>query len=316
MPVSTAIRSDADPPAADRDHDFNRRRPLRSSVALVTGGGRGIGRLVAAALADAGASVGVIARSEAELARTVTLIEASGGAAEAATADVADPVAVKAAIDDVQRRLGPIDLLVNNAGILGPVGPVWEVDAADWWTTLEVNLRGVLLCSQLVLPTMVRRRAGRIINITSQAGAHRWPLVSAYSVSKSAVTKLSENLAHETRRFGISVFSVHPGLLPIGMTETAAEREPASAYEAQIRQWADNEFRKGRGARPEQAVELILRLATGDGDPLSGRHLSVHDDLDTLLARLPEVSDHDLYVLRPDRLPTRAPEASALPSAS
>jgi NAD(P)-dependent dehydrogenase (short-subunit alcohol dehydrogenase family) len=267
-------------------------------------------------LADAGASVGVLARSEAELAGTVMRIEASGGTAEAATADVTDLAAVKAAVADLQRRLGPIDLLVNKAGILGPIGPVWEVDAEDWWTTIEVNLRGVLLCSQVVLPSMVRRQSGRIINITSQAGAHRWPLVSAYSVSKAAVTKLSENLAHETRRYGISVFSVHPGLLPIGITETTAEQEPASAYEAQVRQWAANEFREGRGARPEQAVELILRLATGDGDPLSGRHLSVHDDLDTLLARLPEVSDHDLYVLRPDRLRTHAPAAPALPAAS
>jgi NAD(P)-dependent dehydrogenase (short-subunit alcohol dehydrogenase family) len=153
---------------------------------------------------------------------------------------------------------------------------------------------------------MVKHRRGRIINITSQAGAHRWPLVSGYSVSKAAVTKLSENLAHETRRYGISVFSVHPGLLPIGMSETMAAREPVTAYEERIRQWADNELKAGRGADPDRAVELILRLAAGDGDPLSGRHLSVHDDLDSLLARMVEVRDQDLYVLRPDRLPLAA----------
>jgi NAD(P)-dependent dehydrogenase (short-subunit alcohol dehydrogenase family) len=153
---------------------------------------------------------------------------------------------------------------------------------------------------------MVERRRGRIINITSQAGAHRWPLVSGYSVSKAAVTKLSENLAHETARHGISVFSVHPGLLPIGMSETMAAREAATVYEEHIRQWADIELRTGRGADPDRAVGLILRLAAGDGDALSGRHLSVHDDLDSLLARVAEVRDHDLYVLRPDRLPRAA----------
>jgi NAD(P)-dependent dehydrogenase (short-subunit alcohol dehydrogenase family) len=308
--TSIATSRDAGRLTGDRGDHSDRRRPqLQSSVALVTGGGRGIGRRVAAALAAAGASVGLLARSATELADVVSLIEDAGGTAEAASADVTDPGAVAAAVSELQRRLGPIDLLVNNAGILGPIGPTWEVDADAWWTTLDVNLRGVLLCTQLVLPAMVRRRRGRIINITSEAGVHRWPLVSGYSVSKAAVTKLSENLAHEARRYGVSVFSVHPGLLPIGMTETMAAREPVSDYEHHIYQWADHQFREGRGADPERAVELIVRLAAGDADSLTGRHLSVHDDLDALLARLPEVREHDLYVLRPDRLTATADDA-------
>ena len=117
---------------------------------------------------------------------------------------------------------------MNNAGVIGPIGPLWEVDAEAWWATFDVNVRGILLGTQLVLPSMVARRRGRIINITSQAGVHRWPLVSGYSVSKAAVTKLTENLAQETSRYGIGVFSVHPGLLPIGMSETVAAHEPAT----------------------------------------------------------------------------------------
>ena len=127
---------------------------------------------------------------------------------------------------DLRHQLGPIDLLVNNAGILGPVGPLWELDVDEWWTTMDVNLRGLVLATQLVLPDMVAAGRGRIINITSQAGVHRWPLASAYSVSKAAVVKLTENLALETRRHGIGVFSVHPGLLPIGISETIAARTP------------------------------------------------------------------------------------------
>ncbi len=279
---------------------------LRSSVAVVTGGGRGIGRMVATALAGSGAKVGLLARSGAELARTVEAIEASGGTAEAAVADVTDPTALAAAVAEFQRDLGPIDLLVNNAGVSGPMGPLWEVDADAWWSTMDVNLRGVLLCSQLVLPTMVRRRQGRIINLGSQAGAHRWPLVSSYSVSKAAVTKLTENLAHETKRYGISVFSVHPGLLPIGMSVGVVGHEASTTYEADVQRWTLNELNQGRGAEPEQAVDLIMRLAAGDADGLSGRHLSVHDDLDAILAHLPEVRDRDLYVMRPERLPASA----------
>ena len=199
-------------------------------------------------------------------------------------------------------RLGPVHLLVNNAGVLGPIGPLWEVDADEWWSTMDVNVRGTVLATQLALPDMITHGRGRIINITSQAGVHRWPLVSGYSVSKAAVVKLTENLALETKRHGVSVFSVHPGLLPIGMSETVVAHQPTSSHEAHVRDWALTELADGRGADPEQALDLLVRLAGGDGDRLSGRHLSVHDDLDTVLGNLDEVRAHDLYVLRPERL--------------
>jgi NAD(P)-dependent dehydrogenase (short-subunit alcohol dehydrogenase family) len=268
----------------------------------VTGGGRGIGRVLATAFAGAGAAVGLIARSGAELAETVAAVEEGGGSAASAVADVTDRVALDAAIAELRHRLGPVDVLVNNAGVLGPVGPLWENDLDDWWATMDVNLRGLILTTQLVVPEMIDRRRGRILNITSQAGAFRWPLVSAYSVSKAAVVKLSENLAHETSRFGISVFSVHPGLLPIGMTTSVVGLEPATPHIACVRRWADHEMAAGRGADPGAAVGLIMRLAQGDADELSGRHLSVHDDLDDLLERLDEVRRRDLYVMRPERL--------------
>jgi NAD(P)-dependent dehydrogenase (short-subunit alcohol dehydrogenase family) len=278
-------------------------RSLDDAVALVTGGGRGIGRMVATALASAGAAVGVIARSGAELTETVGAVEAAGGTTAAVVADVTDPHTMGAAVAELRHQLGPVDVLVNNAGVLGPVGPLWENDLDAWWATMDVNLRGLVLTSQLVLPEMIERRRGRILNITSQAGAFRWPLVSAYSVSKAAVVKLSENLAHETSRFGIAVFSVHPGLLPIGMTTSVAGLAPATPHVAWVQRWADHEMAIGRGADPDDAVDLIVRLAAGEADALCGRHLSVHDDLDGLLERLDEVQRRDLYVMRPERLP-------------
>jgi 5-hydroxydodecatetraenal polyketide synthase CpkA len=264
-------------------HHWESRLPLHESVALVTGGGRGIGRVVATALAEAGAAIAVVARSGDELAETVDVIETGGGTAAAAVADVTDPRQLAGAVACLRQQLGPFDLLVNNAGMVGPIGPLWEVDAIDWWTTMDVNLRGVVLASRLVLPAMVAQRRGRIINITSVAGAHRWPLVSGYSVSKAAVIKLTENLAHETARYGVGVFSVHPGLLPIGMSTSVIDRAPATPHEERIQAWTLNELEQGRGADPSQAVDLILRIATGEVDSLSGRHLSVHDDLDALL---------------------------------
>ena len=250
MSTSATLECNADDEANARvvTNDSNPRRDaLNSTVALVTGGGRGIGQIVAQALAEAGAAVAIVSRSVDELDHTVRLIEAGGGTAAAVVADVADAASLSAAVTELQDRLGPIDLLVNNAGIVGPIGPLWEVDPTEWWTTMDVNLRGLLLSSQLVLPTMVARRRGRIINMASQAGVHRWPLVSAYSVSKAAVVKLTENLARETVRYGISVFSVHPGLLPIGMSATVTDHAPTSHHERRIREL--DAQRAQRGAR-------------------------------------------------------------------
>ncbi|HET6686454.1 MAG TPA: SDR family oxidoreductase, partial [Jiangellaceae bacterium] len=284
---------------------------LTGSVALVTGGGRGIGRLVGQALAGAGMAVGLVARSEDELAETVALIEAAGGVAASATADVSDERAAATAITKLRHELGPVDLLINNAGIVGPVGPAWEVDPDTWWRTMEVNLRGTLLFTRLVLSEMVGRRRGRIVNLSSHAGVFRWPLVSAYSVSKAAVAKFTENLARETHRHGISVFSVHPGLLPIGLAEPAlATSSPPDSHEARVHAWIRQELAAGRGADPAAAVELIIGLASGRYDELSGRQLSVHDDLDRALARIDDVRDTELYVLGVRTLSTAAEQHS------
>jgi NAD(P)-dependent dehydrogenase (short-subunit alcohol dehydrogenase family) len=283
----------------NRAHDGR----LAGSVALVTGAGRGVGRMVARALSDAGAAVGLLARTELELTEALHDIEAGGGTAITVRADVTDEGAVATAISRVRAELGPIDLLVNNAGIIGPVGAAWNVGGDEWWRTMEVNLHGLFTCTQRVLPEMVARRRGRIINMTSQAGVYRWPLVSAYSVSKAAVAKLTENLARETSRYGVTVFSVHPGLLPIGMAELATTSGAApDSPEGRIWTWVQRALRDGHGASPRAALQLILRVAAGDADALSGRHLSVHDDLDAVLEDIDQVRERDLYVLHPQRL--------------
>jgi len=243
-------------------------------------------------------AVRLIARSENELAETVALIEAAGGTAAAEVADVTEEWSLGPAVERLRDRLGPVELLVNNAGIVGPVGPSWEVGADEWWRTMEVNLRGTFLATEVVLADMVTRRRGRIVNLSSQAGVFRWPLVSAYSVSKAAVVKFTENLALETSRHNIAVFSVHPGLLPVGMGEQAyVDASPPESSEARVYAWVRREIAEGRGAEPERAVEMIVRLASGDYDELSGRQLSVHDDIDAVLEAVDEVRDRDLYVL-------------------
>ncbi len=172
---------------------------LAGQVAIVTGGGRGIGRAVARALAAAGTAVMVSARTEDQLTETVGLIERTGGVARAHPADVTDGAAVDELVKDTERRLGPVDLLVNNAGNIGAVGPLWEVDPEVWWRVMEVNVRGVMLCSRAVLPGMIARRCGRIINVASGSSLGPLPAMSGYATSKTAVVRLTEHLAADTQ---------------------------------------------------------------------------------------------------------------------
>jgi NAD(P)-dependent dehydrogenase (short-subunit alcohol dehydrogenase family) len=286
-------------------------RNLSGHVAIVTGGGRGIGRLVAEALAGAGAAVAVTARSEDQLDETVASITSKGGTAIALPGDVSDADSVTEAVHQVQRQLGPVDLLINNAGISGPFGPAWEVDAGEWWRTFGVNLQGVFLFAHAVLPGMVTRRSGRIINVSSNAGAFRWPLASAYAVSKAAVIKFTENLARETKNYGVKVFAIHPGLLPIGMTTAALESTfPSESAEGRLSSWARQRIDEGHGATPESAVELVLLLCSGAADALSGCYLTVHDDLWAIVSQAQEVRANDLYTLqvrRPARVAANDP---------
>jgi NAD(P)-dependent dehydrogenase (short-subunit alcohol dehydrogenase family) len=274
-------------------------RPLDGMVALVSGGGRGIGRLLGARLAGAGAAVGLIARSADELGATVGEIHRAGGTAAAAVADVTDQGATAAAVTELRRKLGTADILVNNAGISGPVGPLWQAEPAEWWRAVEVNLGGAFVLTRLALAYMIPAGRGRIINITSYAGVYRWPLLSAYAASKAALVKLTESLAEETRPHGVSVFSVDPGLLPIGLGEAALKASAGrETPEGRVQRWIRDQLAAGRGADPEEAARLIIALASGRADRLSGRHLSVTDSLDALLPRIDQIERDDLHTLR------------------
>ena len=273
--------------------------PLHGMVALVSGGGRGVGRLLGARLAGAGAAVGLIARSADELAAAAGEINRAGGTAAAAVADVADHRAAAAAVSELRHQLGTADILINNAGVGGPVGPLWQAQTAEWWRAIEVNLGGAFVLTQLALEHMIPAGKGRIINITSYAGVYRWPLLSAYAASKAALVKLTETLAEETRPHGVSVFSVDPGLLPIGLGEAALKASAGRRTpEGRVQRWIRDQLAAGRGADPEEAARLIIALASGRADRLSGRHLSVTDRLDVLLPRIDQIERDDLHTLR------------------
>jgi NAD(P)-dependent dehydrogenase (short-subunit alcohol dehydrogenase family) len=246
---------------------------LQGQVALVTGGGRGIGRNVALELAAAGARVAVAARSRDEIVETAQ--EINGLAIEC---DVSDRVSVEHMVRLAESELGPIDLLVANAGISIDEDAAWELDPADWWRVFEVNVLGVYLCCRAVIPGMLERGRGRIVNVASGAAYLFGSKSTAYSASKAAVHRFSETLANQLEPHGIPVFSISPGLVRTRMTDSSDDLP-----------WTP----------PELAPRLVRALASGRLDRLAGRYLHAeHDDVDDLAVRAGEIVENDLNAIR------------------
>ena len=274
-------------------------------VVLITGASRGIGRAAALEFVGAGARVALLARSAAGLDETLAAVRAAGGEGGAFVADVTDEVAVGRAVTEIERSLGPVDVLINNAGVGGPTGEMWQIEPSEWWQTVEINLRGTFLCTHAVLAGMVERRRGRVVNVVSNAGAHRWPYFTAYAASKAAVIKLTESLAAETRAAGVAILAVHPGLVRAGLTDAAlgdVPPAPEGSLEERVRSWFERELAEGRTVSAQEAAAFLVDVASGRADALSGRYVAIEDDLDALIARAEEVQRENLHALKVQRL--------------
>ena len=252
---------------------------LSGQVALVTGGGRGIGANIARELAAAGMRVAVAARTREQVEQV-----AAGIGGLALEVDVSDEASVIRMVQDTERELGPIDLLVNNAGTGGPSGvPIWDLDAADWWRVFEINMLGVHLCCRAVLRGMVERGSGRIVNVGS-GSAYLPPRSggygdSAYGPSKAAVSRYGEVLAAQLEQHSIAVFTISPGLVRTALTEQLGDDAP----------WTP----------PELAPRLVRALASGRADRLAGRYLHAeHDDIEALIERADEIVREDRNAIR------------------
>lgn len=257
---------------------------LKGRTAIVTGGGRGIGAAAARALAAAGASVGLIARSATEIDTVADELRATGTPASSAAADVRETAAMREAVARIERELGPADVLVCNAGVSGgPPRPAWEADPEAWWRVQEVNVLGVLNAVHAVVPGMVERGRGRVIHVGSLIGVRSEPGSSAYACSKASLLRLAEVLAADLADTGVVSISMSPGLVLTRMTEPMARHLD----------WPDEAWTDiGKGA------DLIARLAAGDGDALAGTMIHAEDDLDALATRADEIHARGWNALR------------------
>ena len=247
---------------------------LDGQVALVTGGGRGIGRSVALELARAGARVAVSARTPEQVEEVAAEIDGL-----ALTVDVSRRDEVEQMVERVENELGPIDVLVCNAGITIQEDTAWTVDPDDWWHVFEVNVLGVYLCCRATIPRMLERGRGRIVNVASGAAYLPGSKSTAYSASKAAVHRFNETLAGQLTPLGIPVFSISPGLVQTELTSSFPDDAP----------WTP----------PELAPRLVLALTSGRLDALAGRYLHAeHDDIDDVAARAEEIAEQDLNAIR------------------
>lgn len=266
---------------------------LTGQVALVTGGGRGFGRAFAVELAKAGAAVGITVRTQSQLDETLKLVEAFGGQAIAFSADVTDKIAMEKVIARLEEHFGSVDILVNNAGMITPLGYDWELDADEWWQTLNINVNGPYICTRAVMPSMMARGKGRIINITSVAAHTVHPYATAYCASKAAISHFTNCLAPALKEYGIGVFALAPQG-PTSMHEILANAPNLS----QERRAGSRRILEEVGQpMMDSSIRLLMYIVSGNGDSLSGRHLSWSDSVDELTSRVDEIEKDDLYVL-------------------
>lgn len=231
---------------------------LRGQVAIVTGGGRGLGRAVAEALASQGASVVVASRNAPELDEVVMAVKKAGGRALAQTADVSDDRQVQELVLATERWVGPATILVNNAGTVEPLAPLARSDPAMWLRGISVNVGGTYLPTRAVLPGMLERGFGRIVNVSSGSATRPSAGWTAYAASKAGVVQLTRSLALELERTGVTVVAYDPGAMDTEMQERIRRTPTAEFPRAdEFRQME----REGRLRDPKDAARVITYLA-------------------------------------------------------
>lgn len=266
-------------------------RGLKDKSILITGAGRGIGKRLALGFAHAGARVGLLARTKAELDLAHLEIEHSGGVAMRLRADVRDFEQMASAVERMSVQFGPPNVLVCAAGVLGPIGPMTDADPAAWREAVETNLIGSFHSCRAVLPSMRERRGGKILLLVDMGAETGRPYFSAYAASKTALVRMAESLAEEVREDNIQVNCLNPGTAYTSMTdeilsaEAIGEREHADALNV----------RTNGGVVPEKQIQLAVFLASDRSNHISGKLIYIGDDWKRMQSA---ALSHEAYALR------------------
>jgi len=273
---------------------------LKGINALVTGSSQGLGKAIAQHFLREGANLMLCARSQESLQTTCQELAAQaapGQIVEAQTCDVSSEQDVAHLVAGALKKLGSVEVLVNNAGIYGPMGPTESVDWKAWKRSIEINLYGVLLPSRLLIPHFKQARRGKIIFLSGGGATNPLPNISSYAASKAAVVRLMETLAMELKPFHVDVNAIAPGALNTRFVSQVLEAGPAKVGEAffqKNKKWAE------QGATPlDLGANLAVYLASGESDGITGKLISAQwDPWATLQKHQEELSQSDIYCLR------------------
>jgi NAD(P)-dependent dehydrogenase (short-subunit alcohol dehydrogenase family) len=269
---------------------------LENKTTIVTGAGTSIGREIALAFARGGARVICVGRRRELIEETARQIAQAGGEALAVRTDVTQARDVDELVRATLERFGQIDLLFNNHGSFASVAPVWQADPELWWRDVTINLFGTMLCCRAVLPHMMKRNAGVIINMEGGGGTSG-PSVggSGYGCSKAAVVRLTEGLARELEVASSDVlaFVMDPGFVPTDMTRHIATTEGGNRFQPFVRDW----LAEGKGFAPDACAKATLRLLAVANKDLSGRAFGVTTDWDLVARTRSEIAHDNRYVL-------------------
>lgn len=257
---------------------------LNGATAIVTGAGRGFGRAIALRFAAEGAAVTVTARTRSQIDSTAAEIRAAGGRALAIPGDVTRREDVARVVQAALEAFGPVTVLVSNAGLPGPFGPIGVVDPDVWWASQAVHVRGPLLFASATLPHMQRRGGGRIIVIASRGGNEVAPSLSAYCVGKGTQIRFTQHLAAEGKEHGVKAFAIEPGTVITDMAEdTLASPDAQRWLPHMLETLKQIKAREDPEEGFARCTTMCVKLASGRYDALSGRYLTPDDDFDALL---------------------------------
>jgi len=279
---------------------------LAGEVAVVTGAGRGIGRAIAAAQAKEGANVALMARTAPEIEAVAKEIAQEGGSARAFAVDIVNLDSVTKAFAAIERELGPVSLLTNNAAAFGAIGPIWTVDPDAWWRDVETNIRGTFNCCRAAIPAMMARGRGRIINMAGGGTATSFPNGSGYATSKAGLLRFTECVSDSLAGSGVLVFAMDPGLVRTAMTEHQLTSEAGRTYLPNIPRL----FAEGINVPATLAARLSVEIGSGRFDKLAGRMLmAARGDLELDQSAVDEIVTADLRSLRVNGMPAERPYA-------
>lgn len=281
---------------------------MDGEVVLVTGAGRGIGRAIAEAQASEGAKLALVARSSEQVQAAAAAISAADGRAMAWTGDVLDFNAMQRVVGEIEAVFGAITLLINNAAAFRAIGPIWKVDADEWWGDVETNLRGPFNCCRAVLPGMLQRGRGRIINLVGGGTATSFPNGSGYGTSKAGLLRFTESVSDTLIGTGVSMFAMDPGLVHTSMTDYQLDSEAGRTYLPGIEQL----FERGVNVSPTLAGQLSVEIGSGRFDRMAGRMLmAARGDLSLSDSAIAEIVERDWRSLRVNGMPEEQDNASS-----